>query len=159
MTTLQLTPAQRSEKRAQAHGLKPTVLIGDQGLSAAVLAEIDRALSAHGLIKVRVAGDDRDARAAMLDAICAELGAAAVQSIGRMLVLFRPVPDKPPAAAEAAPARRRAPRQVKVVVPSSSPTHRAKIKRVTLLGNERLTSTGRVKRAKPRTTSAKKKIG
>ena len=70
MTSLTLTPAQRSEKRAQAHGLKPTVLVGDQGLSAAVLAEIDRALSAHGLIKVRVAGDDRDARAAMLEAIC-----------------------------------------------------------------------------------------
>lgn len=157
MTTLLLTPAQRSEKRAQAHGLKPTVLIGDQGLSAAVLAEIDRALAAHGLIKVRVAGDDRDARAAMLEAICAQLGAAAVQSIGRMLVLYRPLPDKPAAAAAPAASGRRAPRQVKVVVPSSSPTHRAKIKRVTLLGNERLTPSGQVKRAKPRQTSAKKK--
>ena len=154
MTTLQLTPAQRSDKRAQAHGLKPSVLIGDAGLSDAVLAEIDRALNAHGLIKVRVAAEDRAARAAMLETICARLGAAAVQAIGRMLVLYRPLPEKP---AETAVRRARAPRQVKVVVPSSSPTHRAKIKRVTLLGNQRLTPSGQVKRAKPRQTSAKKK--
>ncbi|OZB48087.1 MAG: RNA-binding protein, partial [Thiomonas sp. 14-66-4] len=70
MTSLLLSPADRSAKRAQAHSLKPTVLIGDQGLTDAVMAEIDRALTAHGLIKVRVASDDREARAAMMDGIC-----------------------------------------------------------------------------------------
>lgn len=155
MTSLLLSPADRSAKRAQAHSLKPTVLIGDQGLTDAVMAEIDRALTAHGLIKVRVASDDREARAAMMDGICENLGAAPVQNIGKILVVFRPIPAES-ADAPASKARGAAPKQVKVVVPSSSPTHRARIKRVTVLGNERLTATGKVKRAKPRQSSIKK---
>lgn len=154
MSALSLTPAKRSAMRALAHPLKPSVLIGEQGLSEAVLAEIDRALSAHDLIKVRVAGDDRDERARMFEAICERLGAAPVQSIGRMLVLFRPLPPRDDDAAR--PARGAAPRQIKVVVPSSSPTHRPKVKRLTVLGNQRVTSTGKVKRAKPRRSSVKK---
>ena len=156
MTALHLTPAERSDKRAEAHALKPVVLIGDQGLTPAVLAEIDRALGAHGLIKVRVAGDDREQRAEMQATICDSLGAAPVQAIGKTLVLFRPQPESAQAPDTTRPGRPGAPRQIKVVVPSSSPTHRAKVKRVTVLGNERLTSTGKVKRAKPRQSSAKK---
>lgn len=157
MTALHLTPAERSDKRAQAHALKPVVLIGDQGLTPAVMAEIDLALGSHGLIKVRIAGDDREQRAEILASICDTLGAAPVQAIGKTLVLFRPMRDpKPSAADQARSARAGAPRQVKVVVPSSSPTHRAKVKRVTVFGNERLTSTGKVKRAKPRQSSVKK---
>ncbi len=152
MDILELTPAERSARRAQAHSLKPSVLIGDQGLSDAVLAEIERALRAHDLIKVRVAVDDRDARAQMLQTICQRLHAAPVQSIGRMLVLYRPLAeDEAPARAGAG-----APRQVKVVVPSRSPTHRPKVKRLTVLGNQRVTPAGKVKRAKPRRSSVKK---
>ena len=62
---LKLTPAERSELRSQAHGLKPVVLIGDAGLTPAVMKEIDAGLNVHGLIKVRVFGDDRDARLGM----------------------------------------------------------------------------------------------
>ena len=157
MSTLFLTPAERSAKRAQAHALKPSVLIGEQGLSDAVLAEIERTLRAHDLIKVRVAGDDREQRAAMLHDICERLGAAPVQNIGRMLVLYRPLPDETAADATGARGTRGAgPRQIKVIVPSSSPTHRPKVKRLTVLGNQRVTPAGKVKRAKPRRSSVKK---
>ncbi len=159
MTTLELTPAFRSSLRAQAHGLKPVVLIGEQGLNPANLAEIEVALKAHALIKVRVFGDDTAARLAMQHTICDTLGAAPVQAIGKLLVLYRPRPKASHAAPQddaAAAKRGKSPRTVKVVVPSSSPTHRAKVKRVTLLGNQRLTATGKVKRAKPRLTSVKK---
>ena len=59
---LKLTPAQRSDLRSQAHGLDPVVMIGDSGLTPAVMKEIDASLNAHGLIKIRVLGEDRDAR-------------------------------------------------------------------------------------------------
>jgi putative YhbY family RNA-binding protein len=86
---LKLTPAERSELRSQAHGLKPIVLIGDAGLTPAVMKEIDAGLNVHGLIKVRVFGDDRDARVGMYEAICAELGAVPVQNMGNLLVIYR----------------------------------------------------------------------
>jgi putative YhbY family RNA-binding protein len=91
----QLTPGERRTLRARAHGLDPVVLIGDGGLTAAVLAEIDRSLNAHELIKVRVAGEDRDARSDTLRRVCEDLGATAVQHIGKTLVMYRrrPEPD------------------------------------------------------------------
>ncbi|MCA3233493.1 MAG: YhbY family RNA-binding protein, partial [Cupriavidus sp.] len=73
MPALQLISAQRSELRSRAHGLNPVVMIGAEGLTPAVLAEIDRSLASHDLIKIRVFGDDRDARIAIYDAICDEL--------------------------------------------------------------------------------------
>lgn len=69
--------------------------VGDKGLSESVLAEIDRALSAHELIKVRVGTMDRDARDAALRRICTYLGAQAVQHIGKVLVVFRKKPESP----------------------------------------------------------------
>jgi len=87
---LKLTPVERSALRAEAHALKPIVLIGEAGLTANVLKEIELGLDSHGLIKVRVFGDDRDARAAMYDTICEQLDAAPVQHIGKLLVLYRP---------------------------------------------------------------------
>jgi putative YhbY family RNA-binding protein len=87
-----LTPATRQELKARAHALHPVVLIGDAGLTPSVLAEIDRSLTAHELIKVRVAGDDRDARLAIRDRVVAELGAQPVQTIGKLLVFWRPAP-------------------------------------------------------------------
>jgi RNA-binding protein len=91
-----LTPAERKSLKARAHALDPVVLVGDAGLSSGVLAEIDRSLAAHELIKVRVAGDDRDARLAMRDRIVAELSAEPVQTIGKLLVFYRAAPDEEP---------------------------------------------------------------
>jgi RNA-binding protein len=95
MTAITLTPAQRKAQRAKAHSLNPVVMIGNDGLTDAVCKEIDRALKSHGLIKVRVLGDDRDARTEMLDTICDRLGAAPVQHIGKLLVVWRPLETKP----------------------------------------------------------------
>jgi putative YhbY family RNA-binding protein len=157
MATLELTPQYRSELRAQAHGLKPVVLIGEQGLNPANLAEIDRALTAHELIKVRVFGDDAAARAQIQQTVCDTLGAAPVQAIGKLLVLYRPKPKASARTESAAPAKAgKAPRRITLVVPSTSPTHRPKVKRVTVLGNQRVTASGKIKRAKPRKTSVKK---
>lgn len=94
----ELTPAERRSLKARAHKLKPVVLTGEAGLSAAVVAEIDRQLASHGLIKVRLAAGDRRERAASAQALGAALGASLVQQIGRMLVLYRPKPQAPPAA-------------------------------------------------------------
>ena len=102
-----LTPLQRRDLKARAHALDSVVLVGDAGLTPGVLAEIDRSLAAHELIKVRVTGDDRDARLAMRDRIVDELGAEPVQAIGKLLVLFRKAP--PPEAAF--PSGRPAPRK------------------------------------------------
>ena len=87
-----LTPADRKALRARAHHLDPVVMIGDAGLSRAVLAEADRALGVHELIKIRVLGDDRAQRQALLTEICSALGCAPVQSIGKLLVVYRPKP-------------------------------------------------------------------
>ena len=86
------TPAERKTLKARAHALDPVVLIGDAGLTPAVMAEVDRALTSHELIKVRVFGDDRDARLAMRDRIALELSAEPIQAIGKLLVLFRAAP-------------------------------------------------------------------
>jgi len=87
-----VTPAERKALKARAHKLDPIVTIGGKGLTDAVLAEIDFALKAHELIKVRAGGMDRDDREQAMSAICARTGAEAVQHIGKILVLFRPRP-------------------------------------------------------------------
>jgi putative YhbY family RNA-binding protein len=93
-----LRPARRAELRAEAHALSPVVMIGDAGLSEAVLGEIDRALTAHALIKIRVLGDDRSERLTLLETICTRLLAAPVQQIGKLLIVYRPKPEAPAAA-------------------------------------------------------------
>lgn len=85
----QLSPTQRRELRARAHHLHPVVSIAGNGLTDAVLTEIDRALKAHELIKIRVYGDDREIRGNYLDEICLQLHCESVQSIGKLLVVFR----------------------------------------------------------------------
>ena len=112
-----LTPSERKTLKARAHALDPVVLVGDAGLTPGVLAEIDRSLTAHELIKVRVAGDDRDARLAMRDRVVDELSAASVQTIGKLLVFYRQKPldpDEPlfrsPAAKKAASKKSAKPR-------------------------------------------------
>ncbi|QNM97506.1 YhbY family RNA-binding protein [Chitinimonas koreensis] len=90
---MELTRDQRLYLRAQAHGLDPVVMIGNNGLTDAVIREIAVNLDAHELIKVRVLGDDRAQREAWYAEICEALGCAAVQHIGKLLVLYRPITD------------------------------------------------------------------
>ena len=89
MTIMELTPRERSALRAAAHPLRPVVLIGDNGLTEAVLKEIDMNLSAHELIKVRAGSADREAREEILRSICEALSCAAVHHLGKMLILYR----------------------------------------------------------------------
>lgn len=156
MPALDLTPAQRKQYRSDAHHLDPVVHVGADGLSEAVAREADAALAAHGLIKVRVLSDDREARAALLAALADRLGAAPVQHIGKLLVLWRPLPD--PAAAPRAQ-RGAAPKIVKIVKFSKSGNHRPQVSKVKVLGNQRVTAGGLVKRARRRAASPKKAAG
>ncbi|MEW6164549.1 MAG: YhbY family RNA-binding protein [Pseudomonadota bacterium] len=89
----ELSPVERRALRAAAHHLDPTVAIAGNGLSPGVLKEIETSLKAHALIKVKLHGIERDERAALLAGICAELGCAPVQSIGNILILWRPKPE------------------------------------------------------------------
>ena len=93
MAEIQLTPKERQALKALAHGLKPVVLLGSAGLSPSVVKEIDRALLAHELIKVKVPGDDRTEREELFASLAEDLSAARVQAIGKLLVLFRPAPE------------------------------------------------------------------
>lgn len=89
-----LSPAERSALKARAHPLRPVVMIGNEGLSAAVLQEIDASLKAHELIKIKVDSDDQDERDDLMGTICANTGASAIQHIGKILVVFRERPDR-----------------------------------------------------------------
>jgi putative YhbY family RNA-binding protein len=153
MSLIQLTPAQRKEHRAAAHHLDPVVAIGNDGLTAAVRKEADAALKAHGLIKVRVFSDDREAREAIFRELADTLDAAPIQHIGKLLVLWRPVPPKEQAERDD---RMPGPRVVKILKFSKSGNHRPQVKKITVRGNERITAGGQVKRAKKRITSVKK---
>jgi RNA-binding protein len=84
-----LSSAERKQLKARAHALEPVVIVGGKGLTEEVVAEIDRALKAHELIKVRAPGMDRDERDAAFVAICQRTGAQAVQQVGKVFVLFR----------------------------------------------------------------------
>ncbi len=99
-----LAPAARRALRAKAHTLQPVVGIGTNGLTRAVLHEIDVNLLAHELVKVRVFDGDRIERERLLAQICAELDAAPVQHLGKVLTLWRPSPT-PEAVAAIAKAR------------------------------------------------------
>jgi RNA-binding protein len=153
MPALQLTIAERKQHRADAHHLDPVVMIGNEGLSAAVKKEVDAALKAHGLVKVRVHGDDRAERETMFQTLADELGAAPIQHIGKLLVLWRPKPAKPRAEDED---RMPGPRDYKVLKYSKRGGQRPEVKTLRVLGNQRLTPGGQVKRAKPKQKSVKK---
>lgn len=151
---LKLTPAERSNLRSEAHALKPIVLIGEAGLSESVMKEIDSSLKAHGLIKVRVFGDDREARLEMYQTICSELRAAPIQHIGKLLVIYREKEDQQKDLRTAK--KGKGLRQVTIVKPSASGTKKPTVSKVLVKGNERVTQGGTIKRAKVRQTSAKK---
>ena len=95
--TLTLSSRERARLKSRAHALEPIVQVGQGGVSAAVVVELERALTAHELIKVKINGTDRDARDATAEEICTRTGAAAVQQVGKILVLWRPKPDDAPA--------------------------------------------------------------
>ncbi len=88
-----LSPAQRRALRAKAHHLHPVVTIGQHGLTSSVAHEIDLALIKHELVKIRVFSDARDDREALLARICADQECAAVQHLGKVLVVWRPSPE------------------------------------------------------------------
>ncbi|MFH1494607.1 MAG: YhbY family RNA-binding protein [Pseudomonadota bacterium] len=91
---LNLTSGQRRFLRAQAHSLSPVILIGDAGLTAGVMKEIEHSLNSHELLKIKVAGNDRGLRENMLTEICTVLETAPVQHIGKTLVIYKPA-NKP----------------------------------------------------------------
>ena len=154
MPQITLTPAQRKIYRADAHHLDPVVLIGSDGLTDAVKKEVDAALNAHGLIKVRVFSDDRLARDGYFQQLADELGAAPIQHIGKLLVFWRPMPDKGKTLDED---RKPGPRDVKILKYSKKGGQRPEVKTVRVLGNERLTAGGLIKRAKKPTQKSVKK--
>lgn len=88
-----LTPRERAHLKARAHALGPVVQIGSSGLTEGIVAEVHRALTAHELIKVRIAGDDREQRVAIGDELCARTDATAVHRVGKILILWRPRPQ------------------------------------------------------------------
>ena len=154
MTALLISSDQRRTHRAQAHPLKPVVHIGADGLTSGLIKETDAALNAHGLIRIRVFSDDRDHREQLFHDLPDKLNAAPVQHIGKLLVLWRPVPSKETAERED---RKPGPKVVKVVSFSKSGNHRATIKKLRVLGNQRLTAAGTLKRKSSRQSSVKKK--
>ena len=91
---MNLSTKQKQFLKGLAHNLKPVVLLGANGLTEAVLAEIDLALNSHELIKVKIASEDRDTKNLIADAIVRETKAAKVQVIGKTLVIYRPTEDR-----------------------------------------------------------------
>ncbi|MFA0084241.1 RNA-binding protein [Vibrio sp. 10N.286.49.C2] len=86
---MNLSTKQKQHLKGLAHALKPVVLLGANGLTEAVLAEIEIALDHHELIKVKVASEDRETKLLIVDAIVRETKAEKVQVIGKTLVLYR----------------------------------------------------------------------
>ena len=154
MPAIELSATERRDHRAAAHHLDPVVMVGNDGLTEAVVKAVDAALNAHGLVKVRASAAEREAREAMLGDLTTRLGAAPVQHIGKLLVLWRPVPPKESTPRED---RQPGPRMVKLVSFSKSGNHRATVRKVKVFGNERVTVGGKIKRVKPRLTSTKKR--
>ena len=154
MSQIQLTPAQRREHRANAHHLTPVVLIGGDGLTDAVKKEVDAALNAHGLIKVRIFSDDRAGRELLYQTLSADLSAAPVQHIGKLLVLWRPQAEKERVVDED---RMPGPKDVKILKYSKRGGQRPEVKTLRVLGNQRLTQGGTIKRARPKPAVSVKK--
>ena len=87
-----LTTRERTHLKARAHALEPVVAVGHAGVTPEVVAEVERALTAHELIKVRIAGADRHDRVTQGDSLAAASDAAVVHRVGKVLILWRPRP-------------------------------------------------------------------
>ena len=92
--TMNLSTKQKQPLKGLAHPLKPVVMLGNNGLTEGVLAEIEQALEHHELIKVKIASEDRDTKTLIVEAIVRETGACNVQVIGKTLVLYRPTKER-----------------------------------------------------------------
>ncbi len=86
---MSLNKKQIQHLRGVAHSLKPVVLLGNNGLTEAVVAEIDYALNHHELIKIKIPTDDKETKALIVEAICRETKSIQVQVIGKTLVVYR----------------------------------------------------------------------
>ena len=148
---LQLTLEQRNLFKSQAHGLDPVVMIGQAGLTDSVLNEISRNLDAHGLIKIRVFGDDKDTRVKYYETICSTLGAAPVKHIGKLLVIYRPEKEKEKKAGTGKNVR-----TVKIIKTVDG-TARNRVQKLEVKAHERVTQGGKIKRKKIRQMSLKKR--
>jgi len=93
---ISLTARERARLKARAHALEPNVSVGNAGATKAVVAEVDRALAKHELIKVKIQGDDRELRRQIGDELGAAADAAVVHRVGKIVILFRPKPDDAP---------------------------------------------------------------
>jgi RNA-binding protein len=91
---MHLTTKQNQFLKGLAHSLKPVVQLGQHGLTEGVVAEIESALNHHELIKVKIPSDDREEKTLIMDAIVGETGAHKVQTIGHILVLYKPSDNK-----------------------------------------------------------------
>ena len=89
--------ATRKQLRRIAHHLNPVIIVGDGGVSDGVIAETDRALADHELIKVKINAEDREDRALLGDRLLAACSAEAVQRIGKVLIVYRANPEADPA--------------------------------------------------------------
>lgn len=87
---LKLNADQRQSLLAQAHHISPVVIIGKDGLSASVINELDKGLSSHELIKIKILHGDKKQRTLLLEEICQQLNALAINHIGRILIIYRP---------------------------------------------------------------------
>ena len=93
-----LSTARLRDLKTQAHHLNPVVMLGAAGLAESVLREIDVALTAHGLIKVKLGGENREERATLIETICQQTGSQLIQAIGKVAVFFREKPEPEPKA-------------------------------------------------------------
>jgi len=91
---MNLSNKQKQHLKGLAHSLKPIVLLGNNGLTEGVIAEVEQALSHHELIKVKIASEDRETKSLIIDAIVRETKAQNVQVIGKTLVLYRPSEER-----------------------------------------------------------------
>ena len=89
-----LTTKERAHLKARAHALEPVVHVGGAGLTDRLVAEVDRALTAHELIKVKIGTDDRDERVALGEELCTRTDATGVHRVGKILILWRPRPSE-----------------------------------------------------------------
>ena len=129
------------------------MIIGEAGLTPSVMKEIAGSLDSHGLIKVRVFGDDREMRTEIYENICTEFQAHPVQHIGKLLVIYSPKVEVEKARSTKSG---KGMREVTIVKASASGTKRPSVTKVMIKGNERVTEGGTIKRAKPRQKSTKK---
>lgn len=91
-----ISPERRKLFRQIGHNLKPVLIVAENGLSEGVMAELDRALEDHELIKVKFAIADRDARKLAVEALCKQAGAELVQEIGKIALVFKPTREPNP---------------------------------------------------------------